>query len=470
MLIGLNLITAFASFKQASNRTFPDSQGYWLMAEGIGQGRFTAWYELEEYYPETLRTPGYPTFLLIIKTIHDSKDFVRYTQFMLYLIALYLALQILEKLTSDKPPKHIFLTLTAVNIQVPYYAGIISSEMLSVFLTILFIYILTCKPLTIKYGLLLGFVGACNFHSRPAFMLFPILVGIFLILYSKTNWKYSVLSLLVFFGILLHYGLWNKYHHDKFKFTPIEGGGGVAHTGYWSFKLPKGYSERYYWDNKMVSDWTDPFSFSVAERESNRNEFESEWNHIIEELGHIMTPKDSIIYKQMGSLNKGTFYTYRSEIPILREKLLVEALKENIKEDPIYYLKSRIYSFFRFYFSGINPDRLNQAKSLKNRIEILLPFTITFTFIALGMILSVLYGLKKLKRLKFEYFVMILMILYQGAVHIPFTIKSRYTIPVHILILVLLSYILYRLIAEYKVNQRVMSLTHKLGIKSKDKT
>ena len=94
ILVVINLCSSFASFYIAFKSHFPDSLTYWLMAEGIMNGRFSSWYFLDTFYPETIRTPGYPLFLALCRSIIDSEVFVKIIQFSLYLFSLLLALKL----------------------------------------------------------------------------------------------------------------------------------------------------------------------------------------------------------------------------------------------------------------------------------------------------------------------------------------------------------------------------------------
>jgi hypothetical protein len=135
---------------------------------------------------------------------------------------------------------------------------------------------------------------------------------------------------------------------------------------------------------------------------------------------------------------EGHFYLYNSQYTIEREKLLKQKVAEHIKENPLFYLKTRIYTFFRFWFTGINPDKLKEANSLRSRIMIIYPFAVTVVFILGGLLLLCFFLFKKIISLK-EYFLVFCFLLYFDIVHLPFTVQARYSVPAHLLILFLLA-------------------------------
>ena len=129
----LNVVSALFGFYMGCNSAFPDETSYLEMATSLSQNKFSTWYSLDHYYPETLRMPGYPLFLMVVLMLFKSTLAVKLIQLCLYFFALFLAVKILEKIEcKNRIAKYIFLTITALNIQLPFYAGQISSEMLSI--------------------------------------------------------------------------------------------------------------------------------------------------------------------------------------------------------------------------------------------------------------------------------------------------------------------------------------------------
>lgn len=439
-LIIANIITATAAFILAVNTHFPDAKGFWLMSEGINAGRFSSWYFLDTYYPETLRTPGYPLLLALIKLFNSSPLFIKIIQLASYFISLFLCFKIVNKLSGNNNKSSIvFLCLTAINIQIPYYSGYISSDIWCIFFTAAIIYVLVIKPKTIKNGLLLGILAGLNFIMRPAFLLFPFVITLWYLLFKRDQLKYISVHLIVFCITLLPFTYWNFKNHNSIQPTPIEGGAGVAHIGYWSFRLPKGYQENYYWGNVVPDDLTNPFTFSDEEFQKNKIEFENEWKEILDNIKPLNKKNDLKNLESMSEQKLGIFKLYNSEYTLARESLLKKKIKEHILEKPAFYIETRIYSFFRLYFTGINKNELERSATISSTLKSLFPFAVTFISICIGYFISVILLLKNKYERSYETGIIIILCFYQGAVHAFFTIQGRYLVPVHLLILILVA-------------------------------
>jgi 4-amino-4-deoxy-L-arabinose transferase-like glycosyltransferase len=435
-LLLLNMLTAAISFTLAYNSDFSDEHGYRLMSEGLSQGRFSSWYFLDHYYPETLRTPAYPIFLFLVGYISNAKLWICLIQLVLYFVGLGLACDLVSRLSGrDTRARIFFLILTAINIQIPYYAGCVSPDFFCILLTILYAYILILKSHQLKYACLAGVVAGMICMMRPSFLLFPFLItGYFL--FKRLGWRYTVLHVVLFTTTLLPFSLWNYFNHGVFKPTPLEGGAGVAHMGYWSFRLPRNYTEHYYWHNTTEHDLMDPFAFSAEERESNRLIFEQEWKEILIKLDARNSPEDRVEIERMTRYNPYAFKLYNSDYTKDREKLLWMKTLEHIWDNPWFYFKTRVYSFCRFYFTGVSYNKWNSAASILGKIKTLYPFLITFTCIFIGFVVGIISAVRSRTP---GTFILCAMALYQGVIHVPFAIQARYTVPVHFTILILLA-------------------------------
>ena len=69
LLLGLNALSLLAIFYISSKIEFPDANSYWHLAKGLKQGTFTSWYFLPVHSPDTLRTWGYPFFVLLCQLV-----------------------------------------------------------------------------------------------------------------------------------------------------------------------------------------------------------------------------------------------------------------------------------------------------------------------------------------------------------------------------------------------------------------
>jgi hypothetical protein len=450
VLLVANVVSAIVAVRLASATDFADAAGYLQMSEGLALGRFSSHYALEKYYPETLRTMGYPIFILFCKSICNSNITIRVVQFALHIVSLFLSVRILARVSNGSGLAQLgFLFLTALNIQIPFYAGYIAAETTAVFSVTLFAYIVVCKKHDLFHALLLGLVGSVAFALRPSFLIFPFLLIPFSLFSGVREVKFFSAQLMFFAIGLMPFAVWNYQNHGVFKPTPIEGGAGVAHYGFWQHKLPVNYTEPFYWGGTMKSDYTNPFAFSASEREASLQLYEQEWKKILSESEILLSKEDKLNIEEMDK-NPSVFRLYPSNFTLTREKLLWGSLMRSIRMEPWYYVKTRVYSFCRFYFTGIDHASLMQQASFSGKLKGIFPFAVTFICVFLGILASVVFFLHARGRVGFGYSFLLLLCLYQGLIHVPFAIQGRYTVPVHLLVLILFSVVIDRVFAALR--------------------
>lgn len=437
VLFFLNVIIGIVVFRISCGTNFPDSQGYWLMGESLLHGKFSSWYLFYKYYPETLRTPGYPAFLAMCQLISSSQLFVKIIQLIIYFISVFICTLIIKRINFEIKYRSFFLLLLLPNIQIVYYSGLISTETISILLIVLTMYLVYSKR-SLRNMLLIAITCYCAFIVRPAFLLFPFILFIYFIFQNKQQYKLSLIFILFYIAFLIPFGLWNKNNHGIFKFTPIEGFGGTLHLGYWAFKLPDGYTETFYWGNNTGYDLTKPQFYCNDERIKNVKEYEAECISLCNKLKQYETKNDSLDLIQMKQLNPEIFVLHNSKYNIEREKLLKQITKQHILNDLDYYLKSRVYQLIRIYVTGINYKNLEKSNSFLDKIKVIYPFVITFAFIFLGLIFISIKVL--LKKTYFNnIYAFVLLFWYYGIIHLPFANQARYSIPIHLLILSILT-------------------------------
>ena len=138
------------------------------------------------------------------------------------------------------------------------------------------------------------------------------------------------------------------------------------------------------------------------------------------------------------------FVTYPSEYVLKREELLTQAIIQSVKDDPLYYLKTRAYNFFRVFFTGINKSNFFNDSSYFSKIQMILAFAITFIIIFCGFIYVSIFIFKNWKTISYELAIIYFFILYTAGVHTPFSVQARYSVPIHLCLLILLSIITSR--------------------------
>lgn len=437
----INFLVAGIIFLLSLNSSFPDQNDYIALAEGILNGKFSSYFYLDNYYPATLRSPGYPLFLASLLAIFQTSLFVKLAQLIMYFFSIILALKIIEKLSDSQLSQYIFIALSTICIQVPYYSALISSESLTIFLIILNIYILLIKDIkNIFANFLTGITFSILVLTKPAFLFLPFLLT-FLTLALRSNLKNYIFILIFFLLGLVPFSAWNHANHGVFKPTSIEGMATIAHMGYWNFKLPVGYKSEFDdYQSSIVSDLTNPFMFSDEDYLSNVISFENEWSQINEELDTLLSPAYRIDLAHMRE-DPTIFISYPSDYIIKREELLNAVILENIKKDPLYYLSTRTYNFFRVFFTGINISNFIDSKSFFEKLKMVLAFAISFSVIFCGFLYSTFYIIKNWTTLSSEMLILYSYIFYTAAVHVPFTVQARYTVPIHLCLLILLSII-----------------------------
>lgn len=441
-LLAVLLAETFFLFGYNIHYISGDQYTYMNYVKGFQQGRYTYWYFLPQYVPDTFRNPGYPLFLYACSLISESVIFIKMVQLALFSAAIYLMLRISDKYEQPLAVKNLFLFFVILNFVILPYPAFIYPEALMLFLITLIVYFETCIPSdgwkkTIGLALLYGFC----FQVRPVIVFIPILrFLLFLFYYKKLSLAKNSVFLLLFVITLLPYGFWNLKHHHQFKITPLEGGAGALYLGYWSPKMVN-YATGRYWKNATYKDALINFA---TDEETSRNipVFNREWDSIEQLCNKYLTNQDSanlIIMKQHPEL----FATYNATYTTEREQLLKTIAVNHYLSDFGYSVKLKCYTFFRLWYTGLS---LNQY-TLMNRFE--LTRTI-IAFIATSATLLLFIGyflicLIKRRKILAIIWLPLFFCLYFDIFHLPFVIQSRYTIPVRFLYLFSLSFMIYQI-------------------------
>ena len=442
LLLTFLIIFTLLIFILATRGRFPDSIGYLNMALGLIDGNFSSWYFLEKIYPETLRMPGYPIFIGFLINIFKSELSIQITQYLLLLISYALSCKII----LNKLPEHfartaviIFLTISLFSIQLPYYSGLIAPQSLASFFMVLYFYVSTLNiKSNLIFGVMAGVILCIIFQLLPVILFLPLLI-LLVAFFCKISSKRHVISLIVFSVGLIPFGLWNYNNHGVFKVTSIEGGAGVAHMGYWQYKLPKNYTEKYYWGNNTGDDILYPFRGSDPEAAENLKKFVLEWEYIQSIIIKLKTEEDLIWERKMNQKIPGQSLIHNSEYTLAREKELWELTFKNIINEPVYYLKRYIYAFFRSYFTGLSELAIKNANNPSQIFKVFYPFLVTFIFVFLGLLYISFKSAIIWRQLDGNLKIMLAIIFYFGAIHAPFATQARYTVPIHLLIFILVA-------------------------------
>ena len=447
LLLAANFLSALVGFYLGLKTAFYDAAGYWNMGKSFGHGTFSSWYFLPVSVPETLRTWGYPFFIFLCQQIYDSFFTVQIFQLFVYGFSIFLILRLIKHFNPALIYRNVFLLFLAFNIKIPFYAGQINAEMLCIFFIVLYAYVYYVQKEGVLKSILLALCGFCLFQLRPAFLVFPLFFFIYKLIFRRDNLKLYALSLLLYLLLLLPFGFWNYSNHGVFKVTPLEGGGGIMHLGYWCPKLPEGFKDNFYWGNACVADYTQPGFESDEERQKNVALYENEWREINAKLEPLITDEDKQKIALMRENNPGQFVLYSGAYTNEREKLLTEKVVQHAREDFWFYAKTRVYTFCRLWFTGISKEEWNRAVGFSARAKVLFPFLSSFVFSFLGLLFSAVslaLGIIKWKDFHFLF----LLTIYYGLIHTPFAFQSRFTVPVHLLILLMSAFAVVNIIGR----------------------
>lgn len=438
-LSGLVLVTLFVLNLHTISG---DQHTYMNYVKGIQQGRYTYWYFLDEYIPDTFRNPGYPLFLYLLSVINESILFVKFVQLLLMICSIYLMLKIIESYSDSLVLKNLFLFLLSFNFVILYYPALIYPEVLMLFLVTLILYIeITLKENSWKKTILLALLYGFCFQVRPVIIFIPFIrTFYFLFRQKELSLQKNATFIILFILTLLPYGFWNLKHHQVFKITPLEGGGGAMYLGYWSPKMVNHVVDRY-WKNTTYKDLMINFA-NEEETQENVKLFNREWDSIESVCSSYLSEKDTILIDKMKEY-PGLFITHNTEYTLAREKILKELAVKHYLNDIAYSMKLKVYTFFRLWYTGLSLNKY----SLQNNVELTkmtISFVTTFTTLLLFVFYFV-YCLFKRREILNKIIVPLLLCLYFTIFHLPFVIQSRYTTPVKLLFLFSICYMIYQI-------------------------
>ncbi len=437
-LLLLNAIVTLVIMWVSSRMVLSDTWSYLGLAQGILHGNYSMWWELGPDYPDTFRTPGYPLLIAFFIRIFGSWKSVLVVQFLFYCASLWLTFKTVDILGGRREVKSMFLLLLLPLVNVPFYITQLYTEIPVLAALSLSLYLILRSTSwglgkAVFVGLLFGFVFQC----KPIFLLFPLMfVVIQWFGLSENRDRVGLLLMLgIFLVTLLPYGAWNYQHHGVFKVTPLQGSGSYMHLGYWSGKTP-GYTDRFYLRNfngDEVLHFTPKDSVAA-----NIRKYESEWKVMNDSLYPLLTAKDTAMWNAAPSLSHPAELTYNTQYTLLRDKMLLNRAIGHYLADPGYTILFKTYSAVRLWVIGIQIQEFRSA-SIPGKLKMIYATASTgIIFLLLIICLPWVYlkhGLSFKKT-----WPMILFLLYFTFVHLPFTIQSRYTVPVRFMMLALLAF------------------------------
>lgn len=429
-LVVLNLLVTVAVFFGFRDAISGDHYTYLAYVKGLQHGRYSLWYNLPEYIPDTFRNPGYPLFLYVINLVTDNVYVVKVVQLLLYFVALWLILKVIARHESAYFIRNLFLLLLLPNIQLAYFSAVVFPEILVGFLVTAYFYVSVSYPASWSRTIYLALLAGAVFQIRPVFLFFPLghMALEFLLQRRTFRWSQAATLLVVFFATMLPYGVWNYQRNGVFKVTSLEGGGGVMQLGYWAFRIPN-YQEQRYWFN-TAGDEVVQF-VDAADVPANIRAFNAEWDSIDAQSAPMLSALDQKYVPMMKTkrMTEFLFPTYSAAYTQKREKLLVHYTVRNILANPGYYLKTRLYTFVRLWVTGVQRRDWANATTLVSKVKVTYPAIVSGVTFLIALVVVPLALLRR-RPLSYDFYLALAIIAYFGLIHLPFAIQARYTIPV----------------------------------------
>ncbi len=441
ILVFLNILVSLLVFMMASGRSAGDELDYINLAKSIISGEFSSFAGLENQYPNNIRTPGYPLFLASILQLSPSILVVKISQLILYFISLGLWVSIFIELKFSKRSLYFFLCLSGVSIQLSYYSAMVMSETVVIFLMSLLVYLVFTKNYNLFYRVtMMAFVLALLTLIKPINILLPLLFLPLLYFTKSKGLSLLALSTLIFSITLSPWIIWNIKNHDIASPMSAQGSPILLYTAFWTSKLPNNFRlPKSMYAPRTYDDIFNPYYylFNEEEKEQAKIQFLKE----VEEIHFIANKSLSLSEKRdiavMDSVD-GIFNTYPSDYVQNRDALFMKYFLKRVRDEPIYYMGSRIYTYPRLFFAGINPHTfVGSDVPMSTKLQAIVTTMITFILVFITFISCSLFVIQNFKKIKKEFLIIYLMIFYTSFIHIPFPVQSRYTIPIHLAILFL---------------------------------
>lgn len=427
----------------------PDQATYVALADGLAHGVYSVWHGVLDPAPtDVLRTHGYPVFLLLFRSITTNMDLVFAAQALLHIGTLLLVLRLLGHEGHGRFRQNVFLLLMLPQFQLIHYVYQVFPETLMAFLCT-WLVLLVSRGAHGPWKILgIGLVAALTFWVRPVMLLFPLFVLIGdLLLVSKADRfifaKRNVAALVIFMGLgPLAFSLWNLNANGVFKPIPLSGSALNSNLGIWQLRLP-GYGTMHYFQYNYFGREFVPL-VSDAEAAVHYANYQEQWARIDSVTRPAMTDQDKFDLPRMAD-HMHEFYVTRS--PRYTMALDDAIAKENhrmMMDEPLYFLGSRAYAAVRLWVTNINypmvrivfsPEPgvvpiVGRPEGIKGWLGALVPFTLTAVTFGLGLSWTALRIFRDRRRW-YERRYMIYMVLYVWLIHVPMSIQSRYTVPVH---------------------------------------
>ena len=450
VLLVLHALIIILSFVAFGKEVSGDQATYLGLARGLEEGVFSYWTGVYEPPPiEVYRTHGYPVFLWAVRALSHNVFAVKFAQALVYVCALWLLLHWLRRGDDGVRRGNLFLLLMLPQFQMVFYVHEVFPEILMALICTSAGVLGLREHLTAPRAILMGILLATGFWVRPAFLLFPLLViGADLLFAGRAErWTLAGRNLLMgaVFAVLgpLPFAAWNLHTHGYFKPTPLSGSAVVSNLGFWQLRLP-GYGSMHYFHYNYFGSEFIPW-VSEDEAATHYATYQEQWSRIYAQADPSMTLEDRHLIPDMTAHHDSLFVTRSAQYAVALDRAISAETWRSIKEEPGYYLASRLYSAVRLWITNVNypveriiwrseGERpiLGRPAGLAGWAKALVPFLVTFFSFGIGLLLLLRSVLRHRAFWSMHRFPLYL-IFYIWVIHIPMVIQSRYLVPVHML-------------------------------------
>ena len=431
ILVGGGLVLAIVLRGDAG----ADSHSYLALAQGILHGHYSMYWQLPHPYPDTFRAPGFPLYLAVFIKLFGTWRWAGLVQAALLVLSVHVSFKAMARWGFGLAARNVFLLLLLSSQNILMYVPMVNPEIpaLTCITLLTFLDPLYRAPRRFS-GVGLGLLAGFAFHCRPIFLLLPFLrlVSDLLFFRSGIHWRTTATYIGTFALTLLPFTLWNKANHGVLRPTPLEGGGGVFHMGWWSGRIPD-YHQHRYWGNFTGDEM---IRFVPADSiPANIAAYEHEWDRIDSALAPLLTAADTdMLAHYVEYVNEKTF---NSAYTLERERLLKRLTTEHMRTHPGYTFAFKCYTAVRLWVIGVDRGDFVRANML-GKVKLAMPFLVTFAQFLLALICIPLALRRKLLAWRALY-PMLFVVLYGWLVSVPFTIQSRYTVPLRFVLFALMA-------------------------------
>ncbi len=437
LLLLLKALVTIVVLWVSKDTILSDTWSYLGLAEGIRHGQYSMWWWLGNDYPDTFRTPGYPLLIALFMSVFGTWRSVLVAQLLLYCCALYLILKTIDLMDGRRVTRSLFLLLLLPIINVPFYITQLYTEVPVLAAIGLAVYVAVRKDTwTWMTAMIIGLLMGLVFQFRPIFLLFPFMYVAFawVVERNKANLPKHLVMLGLFVLTLIPFGVWNKVHHGVFKVTPLQGSGSYMHIGYWSGKTP-GYTDEFYLRN-FNGDEIIPFT-SKDSIPAHIDAYRREWKEINTQIDPLLTKNDTAMWQADPSKRVHVEPTYSTAYTLRRDALLQDKAIYHYLNDPLYTIAFKTYSAVRLWVIGIQVNDYKTASTMGKAKMLFITTSMAVAFLLFLILVPLAYARGRLSIR--QTWIFVAYIIYFTVIHLPFTIQSRYTVPVRFLMLALLA-------------------------------